>query len=268
MKLEVLVSTMNLKNVEEGQKLRNKMNINTPSIIINQITDSSIKEFDDEKIFSKKEKGLSRSRNMAIEKASEEICVIADDDLVYVEEYEKIILNAYEEKKDADIIAFYVKSNTKNRPTTVQKEKKCGYLSSMRIASFQITFKRSSVINSKVKFDETFGAGSGNYLMGEENIFLFDCLRRGLKIYFVPIKIAEVTHLNSTWFNEYNETYFKSKGACFYRMSKLFSNVLIFQFAIRKRNLFKQKYNVISAIKIMLKGKKEYKNYVSGRTNG
>ena len=87
MNLEVLISTMNLKNEDENLKLIKRMNIKTKSLTINQITDKEIQSFEkiegQNKIISKKEKGLSKSRNVAIQNAKAEICIFADNDIVY-----------------------------------------------------------------------------------------------------------------------------------------------------------------------------------------
>lgn len=259
--LEVLVSTMNL---EDYSKLIEKMNIKGKSVIINQITKENIKDInmknEKTKVLSYREKGLSKSRNKAISASTEDICIIADDDLKYVDDYEKIIVEAYIKYKDADMIAFYVENEDKTRPITQQEEGKIGFLKSMKISSVQITFKRQSIVNANIKFEEEFGAGSGKYCMGEENIFLNDCLNKKLNIYYVPITIATLENKESSWFKGFNKEYFISKGAMFTRMSSHFSLVLILQFAIRKYKLYKEEMNMKDAIQYMLQGKKQLGN--------
>lgn len=116
MEVEVLLSTMNLKDINQAKKLTKQMNVNTPMLIINQITDNiSPRKYDEGcvKVYSYKEKGLSKSRNRAISKSSADVEIISDDDVVYEDNYKKIIEEAYKKYKDADIIAFYVQSNDK-----------------------------------------------------------------------------------------------------------------------------------------------------------
>lgn len=256
--VEVLVATMNRKSKDQ---LIKKMNIKGNALVINQVTKDEIELVNEkeaaQKIYSFREKGLSKSRNKAIQNASSDICVIADDDLTYLDNYEQIISEAYDKYKDADIIAFYVESKTEDRPTTMQKEGKVGFLNSMKISSFQITFKRASIIKKNISFDTNFGAGSGKYTMGEENIFLFDCLKKGLKIYFVPQTIATVKHEDSTWYNGFNKELLVSKGAMFYRMSNIFSDILILQFAVRKYKYYKNNMGFIQALRYMFKGRKQ-----------
>ncbi len=260
MKLEVLISTMNLKNVTA---LIKKMNIKTNSVIINQCTKDNVEMINENNtkysLYSYREKGLSKSRNKAIKYSDCDICIIADDDMTYLDNYASIIENAYKKYNDADIIAFYVESAPNSqRKKQKLKEGRLRYLLSLKVQSVQVTFKKSSIVKNNIYFDEMFGAGTDNY-MGEENIFLYDCLKKGLKIYSVPEKIAFLHDGESTWFNGFNEKYLEVKGAMFYRMSKLFSNIFILQFALRHADLFKPNYNRIQMIKCMMKGKNAIK---------
>ena len=150
-KTEVLISTMNIENHDEHSNLIKKMNINGKSLTINQcnkIKQIPIDKSDSkDRLFSYKEQGLSMSRNKAIKNGIEEICILADDDLEYVNEYEKIISTAYNKYKKADIIAFYVESDNKNNVKPKLHEGKISYLESFKIQSVQITFRRERIIN-------------------------------------------------------------------------------------------------------------------------
>jgi len=260
MRVEVLISTM----FQNDFSLVQKMNIKTDALIINQCDkeDKQVLEIDNNKIrmLSYNERGLSKSRNKAIHNSNADICIIADDDLVYEENYEKIVLNAYEKYPEADIIAFDVPSKNDSRPTSTLKEGNVDFLHTLKISSFQITFKRKCIIEKAISFNELFGAGA-KYTCGEENIFLVEALKKGLKVKYVKEKIAIVNHNESTWYNGFNKRLFKSKGAMFYEMSPLLSYFLITQFAIRKWNLYKKDCSLIGAFKYMIEGLNEYKNY-------
>jgi glycosyltransferase involved in cell wall biosynthesis len=257
--LEVLISTMYQKDFS----LVKKMNLSTDAIIINQCDREEKKEifFKGKKIriHSNNERGLSKSRNRAINNSEADICIIADDDLVYDDLYKEIVINAYNKYPDADIIAFNVPSTNKNRPTSILREGAVDFLHSMKLASFQITFRRERVQRYKLDFNESFGAGA-KYVCGEENIFLSKCLQKGLKIKYINEKIATVNHNESTWFEGFNKELFRTKGAMFYEMSPFLSHLLIFQFAIRKRRLYKKEMNFINAYNSMINGLREYKD--------
>lgn len=259
MKLEVLISTMHQKDMS----LIEKMNINTDALIINQCNKDDNQELliNNKKIrmISYNERGLSKSRNHALENSIGDICVIADDDLVYTNNYADIIVKAYEKYPDADIIAFDVPSTDHDRPTSTLKNGNVGFLHSMKISSFQITFKRKSFLNNGIKFNELFGAGS-KYTCGEENILLTKCLQKGLVIKYVNEEIAIVNHNESTWYRGFDERLFITKGAMFYEISSFLSYLLIIQFAIRKWSLYKKNVSFLIAYKYMLDGLNEYKN--------
>lgn len=257
MKFEILLSTMNRCNFD----ILEKMNIKNNCLIINQTDFDSDEEIikDGKKIrrIDSTTKGLSKSRNLALEKSLGEICILADDDLIYLDNMEKIILDAFDENKDYDLIAFQVEGIDKEFKKYPLKSKKINYISSMKISSVEIAFRRNIIIEKNICFNELLGSGA-KYFMGEESEFLFRCIENGLKIKYIPLKIADLYVGNSTWFKGYNSDYFKSKGAAFTAMSKKMSLIFILQFAIRKYKKYYKTINMINAIKFMIIGKNMY----------
>ena len=129
----------------------------------------------------------------------------------------------------------------------------------MKVSSVEIAFKSQSIKDTGVRFNEIFGAGA-KYFAGEENIFLYDCLKEGLSIQYVPIKIADLHIGESSWFKGFDKEYFIAKGAIFTAMSKSFSIPLIMQFALRKYKLYKDENTIYLVIKYMLEGRKKFLN--------
>ncbi|WP_214830351.1 glycosyltransferase family 2 protein [Exiguobacterium sp. s56] len=260
MNLQILLSTMNQTDYE----LLSNMNLQSDAVVVNQGVSDEEKEFkiqsNNVRWINSSERGLSRSRNLAINNASEEICLISDDDVEYVNNYKKTILAQFEKYPEADIITFQVEGIESKFKNYHPSMRKLNYLTSMKVASVEVAFRLSSVRKAKINFNELFGSGSKFY-MGEENIFLFNCLKKKMKIYYVPIKIADVHVINSSWFEGYTEKYFISKGAAFTGMSKTLSYLFILQFAIRKYNLYKNQLTCIKAIKYMIDGRKQYINH-------
>lgn len=260
MRVETLISTMNRESLE----FINPMNLQTDAIIINQChrEDVITEEIGHNKIkmLNYKEKGLSRSRNRAIAAATADICLIADDDMRYEDDYVKKIISAYEQYPDADIIAFQVVRTGSTRLKSFRK-KACqeNYLSSMKISSVEMTFKRRSIIEKGLSFNPLFGAGAW-FVCGEENIFMFDCLRQKLKVIYVPVIIGHVSCETSTWFTGYTPHYFKSMGAAYYAMSHTFSVTFIVQHVLRHYSLYKQDMKWYHIILNMLLGIQDYKN--------
>lgn len=130
MNVDVLVSTM---NQQDGKVLLEKLNINDNYVIINQINNNNIKELiqvdeTNKKFFSYIGKGLSKSRNLAINKSTADVIAIADDDMTYQKDYTNIIKEAYEKYKDADIIAFVVEHEDKKDEKKSSKRRKNWFL--------------------------------------------------------------------------------------------------------------------------------------------
>lgn len=219
MNLEVLISCMN----QQDMRIAEQTGIQTDALIINQCPQA---EYSDDassdsntigvqnsshvniRMLNTNTRGLSKSRNLAIQHASGDVCLLCDDDEQLDSSYEKVILKAYEALPDADIICFRIS----NQPSRLkQKKQRLTKGTAMRIASWQITFRRESILKSGIRFDEDMGAGTGNG-GGEEVKFLRDCIKAGLKAYYVPKSIGTVAQTESTWFKGFDRDFFYKRG--------------------------------------------------------
>ena len=82
MKLEVLMSIMNIKNEEQLKNKINQNNITTDVLVINQVENNEdIFEFENIRCFSMNEKGASKSRNNLMRLAKGDICIFAVEQL-------------------------------------------------------------------------------------------------------------------------------------------------------------------------------------------
>lgn len=260
MKIQTLLSTMH----QEDISFLNKMNIKNDVVIINQTDKDEIIEYEGEHqilFISNKKRGLSNSRNDAIKNSNAEICLLADDDMKYFDDTNQKILDAYKNNPCCDVIVFNIKGLIGKKNNESNRTYKIGYLGSLKISSVQITFRRKSIINNNINFNNHFGAGSQFYC-GEENIFLFDCLNKGLKIIKVNVIIGENIPTTSTWFNGYNKRYFESRGAVSYALFGKFFILDMLQFLIRKYSLYKKEISFIYAFKCMLHGLMNYKKVI------
>lgn len=185
--LAVLVSTMNLSD----GSLSKKMNITGKCLIINQSFLEETPENTDEnvRVITYRETGLSNSRNRALENAECDIALLSDDDVIYNSDYEEIILEQFKINPDYDIITFQLEGIDIPFKKYPSKGRKLGFIRAMKVSSVEIAFRLKKVKNAGVKFNTLLGSGS-KYQMGEESAFLYDCLRKGLKIKYVPIKIG------------------------------------------------------------------------------
>ncbi len=208
-KTEILLSCMFLSDSKEMIK---RSHITSDTVIINQCDEENYKE---ENIcnallrtFSVTDRGLTKSRNLAISKSQADICIICDDDEIFNDGYEKAVSSAYDALPDADIIIF----DMVDRPLKWgNRIKRLGYIDLMSVSSWQITFRREKLLASGVLFDENMGAGSGNGAE-EEFRFLTQCRKAKLRIYHYPFRLASVAQTQSTWFKGFDEEFFVNRG--------------------------------------------------------
>lgn len=257
MKIEVLVSTMN----DESMDLYTNMNISTDFLVSNQGNRHSSKEDNYRgnrvRSISTQTRGLARSRNILLSSANNDICLIADDDIKYHDNYETDVLDAFKKYPDADLLLFNL-DNMGGR-FVIKEDFKVNTMTYQRFGSVRIAFKLKSILKNDIRFNELFGAGSF-YTSGEDTLFLKDCLSARLNIVAVNKSIGLLTdNRDSTWFEGYNYKYFFDKGALFkaaYPISYLF---WILQFSIRKKKTAdKDIRSFIQIFKIMSAGSKGY----------
>ncbi|OMC67809.1 hypothetical protein BK121_16835 [Paenibacillus odorifer] len=257
MNLEVLISTMN----QEGHGLLEEMKIQSDAIVINQsnIHKSDKLIFNNHNInfLSFDERGIGLSRNNALMRATADICLLADDDVTYVEGYKDTVLQAFEKNPEADMIFFNVPSKNHLRPTYIIKKKsRVRWYNCLKYGAVKIAFRSDKLKQANIYFSLLFGGGA-KYGSGEDSIFIAECIRSGLKVYADPTIIGYVKQEESTWFKGYNTKFFKDKGVLFHFISKRWAKLLCLQFVIRHRTMFVKEKNMIEAYKLMLKGIKE-----------
>ena len=267
MTLQVLLSAMHL----DDENYIDTLNIESDAVVINQcdrdkntVCEHICPSGKQSKVtyIETTERGLSKSRNMAIRNADADICILCDNDVEYVEGYENMILEAFDRNPGADVIVFFIKRKERQAPN-YDKSKKMGYLSVLKIFSPEIAFRREAILD--IPFDEEFGAGA-KYKMGEENLFLYECLKKKKTIMYEPVKIAELRDEESTWFAGYDREFFLNRGANYTAMSHLFAHVLIWQFALRKRALYGDNAGTRQVIKWMYEGRRSYETLHSRRS--
>lgn len=189
------------------------------------------------KVFHYREKGLSKSRNRALQHAQAEIGLIGDDDVSYPQDAQRIITDAFAQNPRADIITFQAQTPNgelfnKRYPRRARWHNS---RSIMRVSSWEIALRLASVRAARLRFDERFGLGA-RFPTGEENIFLLDALRCGLKLRYLPLPV--VTHPAESSGGDFrNPELIAAKGAMFARMFGAAAEFVAFAFACKKYRL-------------------------------
>jgi glycosyltransferase involved in cell wall biosynthesis len=253
MNLQVLVATMH----QTDHSLLEKMNIQSDAIIGNQCDRNEIEEFDYKgnriKYLSFAERGVGLNRNNALMRADGDICLFADDDIVYFDNYNDIVLQQFKNNPDADVIIFNLIDDPPMKSNIVKKGR-VRFWNYMRYGTPRIAIKRKSITKNGISFNLHFGGGA-EYSVGEDSLFLAECLKKGLTIIAVPIIIAHLTSdRESTWFEGYTDKYFKDKGVVYSKISKKWAKLLCFQFAIRRRAMFHKEKSWFEAYRLMVEG--------------
>lgn len=256
MTLEVLVSCMH----QEDGSLLERSRISGNAVVINQCNREDYQEYPAEhgtgRMYSIRQRGLTKSRNMAIQNALADVCLLCDDDEVFVPNYEQEILSAYENLPQADVIIFKMVNRPPSFPDRTQEVK---FPKTMKVSSWQISFRRQRLLDSGVRFDELLGAGTGNGAE-EELKFLLDCEKAGLKIYYVPTEIASVGQEQSTWFSGFTETFFENRGATTrYILGFVPAAAYAVYYVVRKKNRYKGQITPRKALSATFRGIRENK---------
>lgn len=256
MKLEILLSCMH----QTDDALVKASGITGDVLVINQCDRTDDQSWPTARgtarMLSTTDRGLTRSRNLAIETSRADICLLCDDDEIFVADYERRILDAYEKLPQADVIIVKMLERTPSFPDKIMRLR---FPKTMKVSSWQISFRRESLIRTGVRFDELLGAGTGNGAE-EELKFLLDCQKAGLKIYYVPVEIATVGQTVSTWFEGFTEPFFVNRGATTrYILGAPLAFLYGVYYVIKKRSMYREKLTPAHAMKALLRGMKENK---------
>lgn len=260
--LEILVSTMN----------RNSLDFLIPMfpfghffeysiLIINQTRENNLLDstFPTVRVINSFDKGLSRSRNLALKNAKGKILLIADDDVVYKNDFDSTIVEAYNQYKGKTVISFCIeKPNGLLFKKYLSKAKmNLSLMELFNVLSIEISVNKSNLDKIGVTFDENFGLGS-QFEMGEEAIFLSDIKEQNQQIAFVPTVIATHPEISSNEILDYKQRYY-IQGAFLTRVLKAdyfmgLATKLFFDLKQKKLNLGQ----IYVAIKNANQGKTDY----------
>ena len=216
MKLEILVTTMHQSDFSKFSQ----MNLQTDAVIANQTDRNEYAEAEINgctvKLISTDSRGVSRNRNIALAYASQksEFIMFSDDDLVFNDGYEQMILDEFEKHPEADAIKFNLHDISNTRKISMRRIEQFEKATRRNMSSsgvWGVVVKSDVLKKYNLYFHENFGPGTENYC-GEDTIFLMEMLDKEVRFYRSPVDIAGIDQTESSWFQGHNERYFTTCG--------------------------------------------------------
>lgn len=221
--LEILVSTMNRNTLDFLIPMFPFCHFSDFSIlIINQTQENNllVSEFSNVRVVNSFEKGLSKSRNLALKNAKGKIVLIADDDVVYKKDFDAKIVQAYNQYGNKSVISFSIEKpdGLLFKKYLPNPKMNLSLMELFNVLSIEISINKSVLDELGVTFDENFGLGS-KFEMGEEAIFLSDVKNKNQQIAFVPSVIASHSEISSNEKFDFVQRYY-IQGAFLSRVLK------------------------------------------------
>ncbi len=215
MKIAVLLSCMH----QTDFSIIEKCNIQCDVVVVNQCNHEAHNEFTFKNkhgdecnavFISTKERGLSRSRNMALRNSNADICIISDDDMFYPDNLIDFVSSEYANNK-GDVILFSLERKDSDKKYPCKRSPNVGLRQILKTSSPQVTFLREKVNDASISFDEKMGSGTGNG-GGEEVKFLLECKKKKLKLTYTPAILGTMIPSQGQWFHGFTKEYMLNLG--------------------------------------------------------
>ncbi len=256
MTIQTLVSGVQMNTAAAAET----MNLRTDSIIINQTDAVGYDEYEYKGnricCYSFAERGVGLSRNNALMRADSDIILFSDEDIVYEDGYGEAILKAYEEYPDADMLLFNVKASEGRDTYHTEKPVRVHRWNCGRYPTYSFSCKRESILKANISFSLLFGGGA-RYQNGEDSLFIDECIKKGLKVYALPVDIGKETGRPSTWFKGYDDKFFYDRGVLYRHLYGHLAIVMAYRFLYKHRDKMLKDRSFSQALEQMKKGMTE-----------
>ncbi len=256
MTLQLLVAAMG----KDALELAKEMNIGSDAIIVSQGEEYSYQEVDYKgktiKYFSMAERGVGLSRNHALLRADHDISVFADEDIVYTDDYAEQICKAFEDHPEADMLMFNVEASQGRETYHIEKFGRVRSYNCARYSTYSVAVKTEKIHKRNITFSLLFGGGA-KYSNGEDSLFISECIRKGMKVYKVPVLIGREQEGESTWFSGYNRKFFFDRGVLYHYLYGGLKTLMSLRFLLAHKAKMCNEIPWKEAFKIMREGIKE-----------
>lgn len=250
MQLEMLISSVNQK----PEELLELINAQCDVVLVNQCDRDGQEEFKDgsytRRVFYRDERGVGKSRNLAIDNALGDILLFSDEDIRYRDGYAGDVLDEFNSHPEADVLLFNVEVCPQRRTYWNEGYKRVRWYNCGRYPAYSIALRREALQKSGIRYSELFGGGA-KYSNGEDSLFLKQCADKGLKMYSTEVVIGREEPRESTWFHGFTEKFFFDRGVLFAFLYGKTAWIWALRFVLTKKDMFrgeigkKQAYGLI-----------------------
>ena len=255
MKVQVLASVMN----QSMEAIVDKMNLSSDAIIINQCDSYDYSEMEHKgrqvRFFSCDERGVGRSRNNGILRADRDICLFSDEDIVYKDNYEAMIIEEFQNNPKADMILFNIEIEESRQTYHITERKKVSWFNCGRYGAVSFAVRTDKLLKSGVMFSLLFGGGA-KYSNGEDSLFLKEFMDKGYKVYTAPVTIGSEVTQESTWFTGYDKKFFFDRGVLYYSLYGKLAPLMSLRFLLAHKAKMCQQITIKKAYQYMSDGRK------------
>ena len=262
MQLEMLISSVN----QIPEELIKKMKLQCDAVLINQCdrdTEECLSEGGHRiKVLHRNERGVGKSRNLAIANATGDILLFSDEDIIYRDGYAADIVAEFTKHPEAELLLFNVEVCPERKTYWNEGFTKVRWYNCGRYPAYSIAVRREVLLKSGVKYSELFGGGA-KYSNGEDSLFLKQCADKGIRMYAADVVIGREEPRESTWFKGYTEKFFFDRGVLFAFLYGNMAWLWALRFVLTKKDMLQGSIRRRQAYRLILdgirQGKKEKK---------
>lgn len=144
----------------------------------------------DVEIHEFKDKGIARNRNHALDAATAPYLLMSDDDVTYYPEGITKLLERFEADPALDFAAF---RSTMPAPRIFPPDGHdlAAPWRFYYLTGFEMAFRRQALLEKNLRFCELAGIGAPEMVAGEEDLILYNAVKKGMKCRFFDFAVAD-----------------------------------------------------------------------------
>ncbi|TMN66833.1 hypothetical protein CWB85_20105 [Pseudoalteromonas sp. S1727] len=252
-KLTIAISTVKAQRNTVIKKISNLSELTKGRVnflVVSQLEDEcESKVTDDIKIIKLMNKGLSKSRNVAIKETETDWIWFQDDDFLINETQLLSFLDSFL-IDDADIALIRIGSLEERGKyyKNYTEYSKFSRLLSLKVSSIEIIARVNFIRENKIEFNEKLGLGTALPCC-EENQFMLDSFDKGANVYFSGQTLCYHTTLPENRNVDYAKN-LQAKGFFLKNFSFPLALILILKWAFT----IKSEFTFVKNLKLLLKG--------------